>query len=84
VLHGALIAAALVGLRKIRTLSALVLVLLVGKITWEQLMGNDMGTAELIGAAVIVDAHLYGAVAGTVCGVIFLVKGAGASNSIRV
>lgn len=39
------------------------LLLLAGKLGWEQFHG-DAGTAELIGATVVVDAHLYGFVGG--------------------
>ncbi|MFN2349551.1 MAG: rhombosortase [Thioalkalivibrio sp.] len=62
-LHGLLAAGALAGLRHHPSLGLLLLGL-VAKLTWEQYTGQDPSTAQLIGGAVIVDAHLYGAVAG--------------------
>ncbi|HSO99978.1 MAG TPA: rhombosortase [Thioalkalivibrio sp.] len=64
ILHGLLAAGALVGLRR-EPMLALLLVGLAVKLAWEQLTGQDPGTAQLIGGAVVVDAHLYGALAGT-------------------
>jgi rhomboid family GlyGly-CTERM serine protease len=73
VLHGLLAAGALAGLKRQPTL-VLLLIGLTAKLAWEQFTGQDPGTAQLIGGAVIVDAHLYGAVAGVAWGVYFLVR----------
>lgn len=64
VLHGLLAMGALALLRRDRVTAMLLLVGVVGKLLWEQLGGGDAGSAELIGGAVIVNAHLYGALAG--------------------
>jgi len=42
----------------------ILLVLLIAKLMWEQLYGALPTTANLTGGAVIVDAHLYGAIIG--------------------
>lgn len=42
------------------------LALFIAKITWEQTVGSMPGSAEIAGGNVIVDAHLYGAIGGTV------------------
>lgn len=44
----------------------LLLALFIAKIIWEQLEGSMPGSAEIAGGKVIVDAHLYGAIGGTV------------------
>jgi len=50
---------------------ALLLGLLVaGKILWEQVSGPLPGSQGLAGAAVVVDAHLYGALAGAAAAIV--------------
>lgn len=68
VLHG-LFAAGLIMERGIqRRNRALLLGLLSGKLLWEQIQGPLPGTAQAAGGNVLVDAHLYGAIAGLVLG----------------
>jgi rhomboid family GlyGly-CTERM serine protease len=63
-LHGLLAAGLLAGIRE-RDREALVLALLVtGKLVWEQTLGPLPGSESGAGGAVIVNAHLYGAVGG--------------------
>jgi rhomboid family GlyGly-CTERM serine protease len=62
-LHGLLAAGALAGLGR-EPLAAWVLVLLGIKLLLEQFTGHAPLTGAMIGASVIVDAHLYGALAG--------------------
>jgi rhomboid family GlyGly-CTERM serine protease len=64
VLHGILIAGAFVGMRRGSVEAAALGVLVVGKIIWEQLSGPLPGSASLAGGSVVVNAHLYGAIAG--------------------
>ena len=71
ILHGLIAAGALAGLKRQPSLFLLLLGL-IAKLAWEQSTGQDPGTAQLIGGAVIVDAHLYGALAGVVLGVVSL------------
>lgn len=67
-LHGLLAAGALAGLRQQRGMCVLILAFLTLKLALEQLVGGDAVTARLISGTVIVDAHLYGVLAGLVCG----------------
>jgi membrane associated rhomboid family serine protease len=46
------------------------------KLGYEQLGGDTQAIAELIGASVAVDAHLYGAVSGLILGLVFIVLSA--------
>ena len=46
------------------------LLLLLVKLGWEQFVGATPGSAELIGGAVVIDIHLYGAVGGIVAGIL--------------
>lgn len=65
VLHGAYVAIAIVHLlyAKDRMFAGLVLLLLVAKLIWENTVGSTE-TAELIGSAVLVEAHLLGLIFG--------------------
>lgn len=68
-LHGLLAAAALrQWLLQPDLATAMLLLGLAAKLGWEQWAGGDPGTARLIGGAVAVDAHLYGALTGAALG----------------
>lgn len=73
ILHGIYMAMALyfVTFPEERRFSALVLVLIIGKIVWEQTFGS-LQTAQLIGSPVLVEAHLVGSVAGAICAFMYL------------
>jgi len=64
VLHGLLIAGIVSRLRNIDAETAILLLLVAGKITWEQFSGPVPGSESTSGGPVIVDAHLYGALGG--------------------
>lgn len=64
VLHGLFVAGALAEWRVDPRSSAVLLAVLAAKLLWEQLAGGTPGTARMIGGAVVVDAHLYGAISG--------------------
>lgn len=69
ILHGLLAAVVLVRIfRRPNVLTVLLLVGLVAKLAWEQFASGDASTAHLIGGTVIVDSHLYGALAGAAWG----------------
>jgi len=70
-LHGVLAAGVIVVLPKMNTETLLLAVLLVGKIAWEQIAGPMPGSVTTSGGAVVVDAHLYGAIGG-VLGALFI------------
>lgn len=70
-LHGLLVAGLFVGtIRGDREAMALG-VLVIGKLAWEQVAGPLPGSESTSGGAVIVDAHLYGAVGGLLGALVF-------------
>ena len=68
VLHGLLISGAFVGLTRWRGESLLIISLVFGKIAYEQLAGPMPGSEFTSGGPVVVNAHLYGAIAGLIAG----------------
>jgi rhomboid family GlyGly-CTERM serine protease len=75
VLHGLLVFGAVAGLHTERRMALTLLVGVAAKLAWEQLSGGDVGTAELVGGAVIVNAHLYGALGGLAAVPLLLLRG---------
>ena len=67
-LHGLLVSGACVGLTRWPGESIAMLVLVFGKIAYEQFSGPLPGSELTSGGPVVVNAHLYGAVAGLVIG----------------
>ena len=65
-LHGLIIAGTLADLRTYPRSAAVLLVLVVGKLVWEQSRGALPGSESVAGGLVLVDAHLYGAISGAV------------------
>ena len=67
VLHGAYVTVACVHLlyKKERNFAAFVLFLILAKLIWENTIGS-VGTAELIGSPVLVEAHLLGVIWGVI------------------
>lgn len=63
-LHGLLAAGIVARLRSIDGETAVLLLLLVAKIAWEQYAGPVPGSEATSGGPVVVDAHLYGALGG--------------------
>lgn len=77
-LHGLFAAGVMVSLRAGNRLEIMLLLLLLGKLMWEQIYGPLPGTAEFAGGAVVTDAHLYGAVSGFVAVLVYMfAKGGG-------
>ena len=68
-LHGLLAAGLVVGIARRETESIVLAVLVAGKLAWEQFAGPLPGSEGASGGAVIVDAHLYGAVGGILAAV---------------
>lgn len=64
VLHGLFVMGLLVDGTQTRLTKTLFLLVLSGKLLWEQISGALPGSEYLSGGAVVVDAHLYGAVGG--------------------
>ena len=73
VLHGAYVAVACVHLlyKKERNFAAFVLLLILAKLIWENTIGS-VGTAELIGSPVLVEAHLLGVIGGVVIAMLYI------------
>jgi len=67
-LHGLIIAGCLSDLRYYPKSAALLLALVVGKLVWEQFAGALPGSESMAGGRVVVNAHLYGAIAGAAVG----------------
>ena len=70
VLHGMLAAGIVVATTDARKDLVLLGVLVVAKLVYEQVAGALPGSGTVSGGAVIVDAHLYGAVSGAIAGAI--------------
>lgn len=73
-LHGLFVAGLIINLRQGMRLEWLLLLGLALKLVWEQTHGALPGSAELAGGAVIVDAHLYGALCGLALGLVLKPK----------
>ena len=71
-LHGLIIAGTLADIRRYPVGAIVLLVLVVGKLGWEQLYGAMPGSEAAAGGAVVVNSHLYGAIAGACCGIALL------------
>lgn len=65
-LHALIIAGTLADLRTYPRSAGILLLLVVGKLIWEQLAGALPGSESVAGGQVLVDAHLYGAIGGAV------------------
>lgn len=80
-LHGLLVAGSVADLRVWPRSAALLLVGVAAKLGWEQVAGALPGSESVAGGFVVVDAHLYGAIAGAVLGVGLVLAGRGAGTS---
>lgn len=75
-LHGLILAGILADIRLYPKSATVLLVLVVGKLAWEQAEGALPGSESVAGGLVVVDAHLYGAIAGAVLGALMLLLAA--------
>lgn len=64
ILHGLLLAGALRGLRSTSMESVIIIVAVVGKLIYEQIVGPLPGSEATAGGTVITNAHLFGAIGG--------------------
>ncbi len=71
-LHGLIIAGVLADLRPYPKSAGVLLLLVVGKLAWEQYNGALPGSESVAGGMVVVDSHLYGAIAGAIFGILML------------
>jgi rhomboid family GlyGly-CTERM serine protease len=82
-LHGLIVAGTLVDLRVYPKSAALLLFLVVAKLVWEQVSGALPGSESFAGGYVVVDAHLYGAIAGALFGLFMLLRRFSTHKSIK-
>ncbi|WP_366755764.1 hypothetical protein [Thioalkalivibrio sp.] len=82
-LHGLFAAGAGASIRRLPPHGAALVIALTAKLVLEQVAGEDTLTQGLTGDAVIIDAHLYGAVAGVYYGLLLLVMSSGSSRNRR-
>ncbi len=69
-LHGLFIAGAIRVLKEETLFASLMLLAFSSKLAYEQLLGSLPGSSGLAGGPVVVDSHLYGAIAGAVIGIL--------------
>lgn len=81
-LHGLLTAALLDNLPHQRKLSGILLAGLAGKLLWEQMAGPLPLSEQSIQGAIIVDAHLYGALSGALSSLFFALRGAALGEKV--
>ena len=73
-LHGLLAAGLVPRLRRINLETAVLALLLMAKIGWEQFGGPLPGSESTSGGPVVVDAHLYGAIGGVLAAVLLQIR----------
>ena len=71
-LHGLILAGVLADIRVYPKSATVLLVLVSGKLAWEQVGGALPGSESVAGGLVVVDAHLYGAIGGAALGALML------------
>lgn len=69
-LHGLLVAGALTAYRDTPVEALVIIAAVTAKIVYEQMVGPMPGSESTAGGAVVVNAHLYGAVGGLIAGLI--------------
>ena len=81
-LHGLLVAGSIADLRVWPRSAALLLAGIGAKLLWEQLSGALPGSESVAGGLVVVDSHLYGALAGALLGTVLVVAGRGRGEPV--
>jgi len=71
-LHGLIIAGCMADLKHYPKSAAILLIMIIGKLVWEQIAGPLPGSEEVAGGNVVVNSHLYGAIGGAVAALILL------------
>lgn len=71
-LHGLIIAGSLADLKRYPKSATALLIMVSGKLAWEQFAGPLPGSESVAGGSVVVNAHLYGAIAGLIAGLALL------------
>ncbi len=73
-LHGILAAGLMEKLRKPDKEALILMVLLLGKLAWEQFSGPLPGSESTAGGTVVVDSHLFGALGGVVAAILLRIR----------
>jgi rhomboid family GlyGly-CTERM serine protease len=73
-LHGILAAGLMEKLRKPDKEALILMVLLLGKLAWEQFSGPLPGSESTAGGTVVVDSHLFGALGGVVAALLLRIR----------
>ncbi len=71
-LHGLIIAGSLADLKRYPRSASALLAMIGAKLLWEQIAGPLPGSESAAGGSVVVNAHLYGAIAGLAIGAVLL------------
>ena len=71
-LHGMFLAGAILSIVSGYRAEILLLGFIIAKLAWEQWVGPLPGSAEVAGGDVVVDAHLYGAIAGVIAALVII------------
>jgi len=67
-LHALIIAGSIADLKRYPVSAAALILMVVAKLAWEQIAGALPGSESVAGGSVVVNAHLYGAIAGLIVG----------------
>ncbi len=70
-LHGLFVAGTIGGIRRGDHREAILLIAIIGKLSWEQIYGPLPGTSDMAGGPVIVESHLFGAIGGALAALTF-------------
>lgn len=82
-LHGLFAGGAIMNIYLYGKKASLLLVLLIIKLVWEQLSGPLPGSAEISGGRVITEAHLYGAIGGSLIMLLLIIGGRASAKKIK-
>jgi len=66
VLHGLFIIGARWEMQRYKTSGVVLMLIIVGKLIWEQMFGALPGSESMVGGRVAINAHLYGAIGGAI------------------
>lgn len=74
ILYSAIIAGALLDLKEQPLIASLVLVVVTGRVIWQQFYGSVDSLAELIDNRVAIESHLFGIISGYLLGLVLLLR----------
>ena len=74
ILYGVIIIGALLDLKEQTLIATLVLLVVTGRVVWQQYSGSVESLADLIESRVAIESHLFGIISGYLLGAIFLYR----------